>query len=123
MGELRKLNLGNGKTIYVEVDEVESKLQSEDGGSSAPLDNLPRGAKPTSFTGKMDDAALAIRSSLDAVSSVVAESFEAVKPDEWTVELCFGFKGEAGIPVLVKGEASGAIKVSATWKKSYGAEP
>jgi hypothetical protein len=93
MGELRKLNLGNGKTIYVEVDDVEKTLGPVGADTSASLPNLPRGAAPISFGSKIEDAANAIHSSIDAVSTSVSESFEALKetlkPDEWTVELCW----------------------------------
>ena len=33
------------------------------------------------------------------------------------VEVNLGFKGKTGLPFVAEGEANGAVKVSATWKR------
>ena len=118
MGELRKLNLGNGKTIYIEVDDAEADF--EEIGTAKQQDgipDLPEGAELTGAKAKLDEAAAVIQSNIDAVASMVYDSLEAYKPDEWGVELHFAFKGKAGLPVLVSGEVEGGIKVSAKWTR------
>ena len=92
-------------------------------------DHLPAEAAPARRPGRdnveYEEAALAddlveaagrIKSTLSAVLSPIQEAGKGFTVSEWTVELSFGFKGGAGIPFLVNGEANGAIKVSAKWK-------
>lgn len=64
------------------------------------------------------DAGQRIRSIVAAVTAPVASAMNAIGADEWGIELSLGFKGGAGIPFLANGEANGALKVSAKWKKA-----
>jgi hypothetical protein len=55
---------------------------------------------------------------LSAITSSIRQALEKSKPNEWSVELLVGFKGEAGIPCLTKGEANASIKLTARWNSS-----
>lgn len=62
------------------------------------------------------DAARRIEATVRAVIGPIQQAVRDVGVSEWTVELSFGFKGSAGIPFLVNGEANGSVKLSAKWK-------
>ncbi|MCI0653192.1 MAG: hypothetical protein L0Y39_01755 [Methylococcaceae bacterium] len=56
---------------------------------------------------------------IKALAETVHASFQANQPEEWSLESNIGFKGKTSpIPVILSGEASGAIKVTATWRKT-----
>ena len=119
MGEIKALDAGNGDILYVAIDDIDAVLHgmSPTPGDRDDISDLPRGAEPVSYRDNFMDAAGAIENNIKAVARMVHQSLIDHQPDEWSVELSIGFKGSAGIPVLVSGEASGAIKVSAKWKR------
>jgi hypothetical protein len=92
----------NGETIYVEVAEVE-----QTGG----------GYEEVSATEEIINAGEKVRHTISALAATVQEALSKVSPNEWTMEVAIGFKGKAGIPFITEGEANGAVKVTAKWKR------
>lgn len=122
MSEVKAIKTGDNQYIYVEVDAEldDSKLpKSKSGVEKGWQPPLPDGASPC---GPVDDAIDALKSlqqSIKTLAETMHESFQTHQPEEWSLELNIGFKGKANpIPVILSGEASGAIKVTATWKKT-----
>ena len=66
---------------------------------------------------KVRDIGQDMRNLLGSILRPIREGLDATQPEQWSIELSLGFKGEAGVPCLTKGEASGSVKVNATWKR------
>jgi hypothetical protein len=98
----------DGLTLWVEVDELEGRI-----GAGAP-GMVERGA----VVDRVRDVGADLRNLLAAVTRPVRQAFDENPPDEWSVELSIGFKGELGVPCLTKGEANAAVKITAKWKKA-----
>lgn len=98
----------DGTTFWVEVDELDGRA-----GGAAP-GMVERGA----VMDKVRDVGADLRNLIGAVTRPVRQAFDEHPPEEWSVELSIGFKGEMGVPCLTKGEASAAVKITAKWKKS-----
>lgn len=102
----------DGVTLYVEVDD--ETLPVAPGAAGAARGGLvERGA----VADRVRDIGADLRGLLASVTKPVRDALEQSQPEEWTVELNLGFKGEAGIPCLTKGEANGSVKVTAKWKR------
>jgi hypothetical protein len=78
---------------------------------------LPDYLEHTSVKDKMITAADAVRDTIAALAETVQQGLAALEPDEWKLELNLGFKGKTGLPFVAEGEANGAVKVCATWKR------
>ncbi|RTL36854.1 MAG: hypothetical protein EKK53_22390 [Burkholderiales bacterium] len=102
----------DGATLWVEVDDEAVPLAAPQGGGGL----VERGAVADRVRNMGDD----IRGMLASVTRPVKDALEATKPEEWSIELNLGFKGEAGIPCLTKGEANGSVKISVKWKPAKG---
>lgn len=100
----------NGETLYIEVTDIEGPPSEEDDYEYTSADELV-------------DAGERIHSTLGVLAATVQEAFKKAPPAEWTLEINLGFKGKAGIPFITEGEANGAVKVSATWKRDQGHVP
>jgi len=105
----------DGVLLSVEVDAADAVLVPASPGLVERGGGL---AERGAVADKVRDVGQEMRSLLAAVTRPVREALEATQPDSWSVELNLGFKGEAGIPCITKGEANGSIKVSASWKKA-----
>lgn len=107
------------ESVLIEVVPIASddKLPA----SAAPA---PRrggvGMENVSVASDMVDAARHIQAIVAAVVAPVNSAMQSIAADEWGVELSLGFKGGAGIPFVVNGEANGAVKVTAKWKRAGG---
>lgn len=113
MTKLSTITLPTGGTLFVEVEEVD--LPSITAAGSAKR-RLPKGAEEV---GAVQDAVQLIKESLVGLGEMVKEGLEKSRPDQWGIEVNFGFKGKTNlVPVLVSSEANVAIKVTATWKRS-----
>lgn len=106
--KIEALKLG-GQTIYVEVTEVEQESSKCDGDLSD--------YEFTSATSELIDAGERIRSTISALAATIQKALVDARPSEWGVEITIGFKGKAGIPFITEGEANGAVKVNAKWKR------
>ena len=100
-----------GEIIYIEVSDVKEGTPSK---SAKPGD----GYEYTSAGNELEAAGARVDSTIRALARTVRKALEDAQPDEWTLEVNIGFKGKAGIPFITEGEANGAVKVSAKWKKS-----
>lgn len=96
----------DGNTIWVEVDDLAlpapaSKTRvTSNPGESVPVDNLV----------KVD-----LAKTLTTVIGPVHAALRASAPEEVTVELSLGLKGEVGF-FVAKSEGSASLKVTAKWK-------
>jgi hypothetical protein len=102
----------NGETIYVEVAEVEQ--EGPDIISPADDDDY----EDTDAQSKIVDAGERVRETINALAMTVKQALDKADPSEWSLEVTLGFKGKAGIPFVTEGEANGAVKVTAKWKRS-----
>jgi hypothetical protein len=83
---------------------------------------LRSGAKPIARMDAVAGSIIAtsldeLEGSLAAISGAVAKALERVAPDEWSVEFGIGFKGTAGLPVIVSGETTANLKVTMSWRR------
>ena len=121
MSEVKAIQIAENQYIYVEVDGNEdvSALPKSTHATDGKWQST--GPQNSSICGPVDDAIDALKAlqqNIKTLSETVHKSFEANQPEEWTLEINIGFKGNVSpIPVILSGEASGAIKVTATWKK------
>jgi hypothetical protein len=107
----------NGQAVLVEV--VPATVDDQLPAATAPARGPGRDQvdyEDVTLADDLVEAAGRIKSTLNAVLAPIQQAGKGFGISEWTVELSFGFKGGAGIPFLVNGEANGAIKVSAKWK-------
>ena len=105
----------HGKIIYIEVTEAQvDRVVAPPGVSDQ---ELPDYIEYTGVQDKVIAAADAVRDTIAALAETVHQGLAALKPDEWKLEVNLGFKGKTGLPFVAEGEANGAVKVSATWKR------
>lgn len=96
-------------TIYIEVSDVD-----EIGKAKEPADRFEN----VSALDRVRESGKEVRATVKALCTTMQSALQETQPDEWTLELNLGFKGQAGIPFVTQGEANGAVKITATWKKS-----
>ena len=101
----------DGVTLWVEVDD--EVLPAAPGVAGARGGVVERGA----VADRVRDVGADLRGLLSSITTPVREALEKTGLEEWSVELNLGFKGEAGIPCLTKGEANGSVKITAKWKR------
>lgn len=104
----------NGADILVEIDEPGATVARQGGNNSYEIEGL----EPTGVAQQIVDAGSDIRTIINAVTGSIQQAFDESKPEEWSVELLIGFKGEAGVPFVTKGEANASLKLTAKWKKA-----
>ncbi len=117
MNKTKPIRLGGG-FLYVEMEEAEVPPlpTRRDSGkrSAADLEDTPDDAELVGFQEEVES----LRSTIDALAADVAEAFKAAAPSEWSLEFNIGFKGKVSpIPVLVSGEGSTTLKVTAKWSR------
>jgi len=96
----------DGVSLWIEVDDEALP------GQPAPGTGLVERGE---VANRVRDIGADLRNLIGAVTRPVREALAEAQPKEWTVELSLGFKGEAGIPCLTKGEANAAVKITAKW--------
>ena len=121
MSQTRPLRLGNG-FLYVEMEEAEvpplPATENREEPSGAEFEDTPGDAELINFQDDFNEAVGNLRSTIDALATDVARALENAAPTEWSLEFNIGFKGKASpIPVLLSGEGSAALKLTATWKR------
>jgi hypothetical protein len=104
---LREIKVG-GQTILVEV--IDLTVEGQTPGAGGRFED-------TSATDKLGDMGGRVSDLLKAMTTPVQAALKAAAADEWTLEVCLGFKGETGVPFIASGEANAAVKVTAKWKK------
>lgn len=112
--ELQQLVI-DGQTIWVEVDSTvrpaHVSRQSQDAGRTVTTSTS--GAALATLVTALSQAD--ITQTLAALITPVHAALAQVRPEEVSVELSLGFKGEVGI-FVAKSEANAAIKITAKWK-------
>ncbi len=117
MRKVTAIPLSDGRRLYVQMEPVEVSLPPV--GAAAAIGDLPEGAEPVSAWDQTVDALQAMRDNIAVVAETVRASLAEHPPEEWTLELHLGFKGKARpIPVILEGEAQGAIKITARWTRA-----
>ena len=106
--KIQALKFGD-QTIYVEVSEVDQQ-----GGKPEDADRF----EDVDALNKVKEAGSKVHDTIKALSTTVRSALDSAEPDEWSLEINLGFKGKAGIPFITEGEANGAVKVIAKWKRS-----
>ena len=102
-------------TVYIEVADVESLDGT--GGKESQKAGVLKGFEKTSAVDEIQEAGEQVRSTISALASTVRQALQQAQPDEWSLEINLGFKGKAGIPFITEGEANGAVKVIAKWRR------
>jgi hypothetical protein len=80
--------------------------------------DLPEGAEPI---GVVDDIKMSmelLKDDLKTIAATVKDSFKENQPDEFSVEVNFGFAGKGAIPFIVSAKSNASIKVKATWNRA-----
>lgn len=112
-----KLITIDGVQVYVEVEDLELPAST---AVPAPVTRGPgsrRNVEPTGVAEKISDVGDQLRAAIKSITGPMQSALKELPPDEWTIEMNIGFKGEAGIPCITKGEANASVKVTAKWKK------
>lgn len=107
----------NGKTIWMEVSEIEMVNAEPASSSEQHPKDLRRGATPVGPKEVIQEAVADAGEMMEAVVGMARKAMEKVSPDEVSVELTLGVEGKKGIPFVAEGSASGGVKVTAKWVK------
>lgn len=111
----------NGKLVLVEVEDIELLMPKESQETDGPGGNYENvSTDDPSYFEKLKGKVADMTDLVGSVVSSVDKGMDAVKPDEWSIEFTVGYKveKELKIPFISgKGEASGGVKITATWKK------
>lgn len=94
----------DGETLYIEVTDIEQTRPGPDDYEYTKADELVNAGEQ-------------VRTTIKLLANTVYQALSETRPAEWMVEINVGFKGKAGIPFVTEGEAHGAVKVSAKWKR------
>ena len=113
-----KLITIDGVQVYVEVEELDLPVPTAAPAPATRGLNPRRNVEPTGVAEKIGDVGNQLRAAIKSITGPMHAALQELPPDEWTIELNIGFKGEAGIPCITKGEANASVKVTAKWKKS-----
>jgi len=119
---IEEVKLANNKSMFVEVldlnisDDIAEKMKKQiiEKTKTSGL------ADDAEDVGLLDDVKMSmelIKHDLSNIAATVKDSFKKNQPDEYSVEVSFGFAGEFTIPYITSAKSNGAIKVKATWKK------
>lgn len=114
------IELGNGQKMLVEVVDVELSEDAKNkinNSQKSIVSDLPEGAEPIGVIDDMKMSIELLKDNLKTISTSVKESFKENQPDEFSVEVNFGFAGKGAIPFIVSAKSNASIKVKATWKK------
>jgi len=112
--QIESLELENGQKLLVEVIDVQLP---DDFNKQSSISDLPEGADAIGVIDDMRISLELLKDDLKNISNSVKDAFKENQPDEFSVEVNFGFAGKSAIPFIVSAKANGAIKVKATWKK------
>jgi len=105
---LQALVLG-GRTVWVEVADIEPETTV---GGKTTRTSSPGAAGTQAAAQALTQVDLG--STLTAILAPVHDTLQRMSPDEVSVELSLGMKGEVGF-FVAKGEGNAALKISAKW--------
>ena len=116
--KIETIELENGQNMLVEVldiklsDNIKNKLIKK-----TTISTLANDIEDIGFIDDINISMELLKDDLKNIANIVKESFEKNQPDEFSVEVNFGFAGELAIPYITSAKSNGGIKVKATWKK------
>ncbi len=119
---IEAVTLDNNTNMFVEVldinisDEVAEKMKRQLSKKSQ-TSGLAEDAEDISLFDDVKISMELIKDDLNNIATIVKESFKKNQPNEFSVEVSFGFAGEFAIPYITSAKSNGGIKVKATWKK------
>ncbi|MDZ7858363.1 CU044_2847 family protein [Sphaerotilus sp.] len=113
-----KLITIDGVQVYVEVEALDLPVPADATAPGTRGIGQRRNVEPTGVAEKLGDVGDQLRAAIKSITGPMHSALKELPPDEWTIELNIGFKGQAGIPCITKGEANASVKVTAKWKKS-----
>src|SRR4051812_37926183 len=113
--KVRPLQLGDGSAVlYIETVHVED-ADIKGAAGSAP------GIEGESTEIGFGDTLALLRGAIAGIGASLRGAVAAAKPDELSVDLNFGIKGETKLaPVLLNGAGEGSIRVTIKWKNLGG---
>ena len=100
----------NGTVIWVEVTDTPVVKAPAAGGKFAETSAQDAADGVVAEVGRVD-----IAKTLEALVAPIHQGLAKVAPDEVTIELGIGIKGEVGI-FVAKSEANASVKITAKWK-------
>jgi len=111
MAKLNLIELENNQKILVEVLDIELPTLNK------TISDLPDGAEVVGVMDDMRDSMTELKESIANIATSIRDGFSKNRPDEFSVEIGFGFAGKGAIPFIVSAESNASIKIKATWKK------
>lgn len=108
----------NGQDMLVEVldielsDDIKNKFIKK-----STISDLSDDIEEIGFTDDIKISMELLKDDLKNITKTVEDSFKENQPDEFSVEVNFGFAGEFAIPYITSAKSNGGIKIKATWKK------
>jgi len=112
------IKLENGQDILVEVVDIELPNNIKNKFSKkSTLSDLADDIEEIGFADDIKVSMELLKDDLKNIANTVKDSFKENQPDEFSVEVNFGFAGEFAIPYITSAKSNGGIKVKATWKK------
>lgn len=104
----------DGRTVWVEVADIEPEAGA---GGKTTRTSSPGAAGAQAAAQALTQVDLG--STLTALLEPVHDTLRRMRPDEVSVELSLGMKGEVGF-FVAKGEGNAALKISAKWSFAQG---
>lgn len=95
------------RDLLIEIAPAAHEIAETEGGNFAGRDGT--------VINRIEDAAEAITSVCRTIHANAYQALADKKPDEFSVEFGVTLAGEAGVPLVTKGEASASFKVTAKW--------
>jgi hypothetical protein len=101
-----------GQEILIEIiDEADLEVESEGGTAGS-------GDKVANMAGKLNEVSAAILTVCSAVYEKAYLALGAARPAEMEIEFGVTLAGEAGIPLVTKGNVECNLKVTARWARA-----
>jgi len=104
-----------GQTVWVEVTDVVAERPRAVTTKTAKTSRAAKTAKTSAGELAGDLTKVDIARTLSALVGPIREGLKAISPDEVSVELNLGLKGEVGV-FVAKSEGSASLKITAKWK-------
>jgi len=104
-----------GQTVWIEVTDTVAERPRAVTTKTAKTSRAAKTAKTSAGELAGDLTKVDIARTLSALVGPIREGLKAIAPDEVSVELNLGLKGEVGV-FVAKSEGSASLKITAKWK-------
>lgn len=116
--QMNTIKLETGQNMLVEVVEINLPKEVQKQLNPKPkISDLPEGADPIGVVDDIKASMDLLKENLKSIATTVESAFIENRPDEFSLEVNFGFAGEGAIPFIASAKSNAGIKVKATWKK------